>query len=140
MWNHIPTEELYHYGVLGMKWGHRRSQNVGKITKNGKYRASNGIVIGKSKDAGVAAIRRLSTTAVGTALSTVGSVGATKKQKERIKKERAALKEYYKFGGDKMLTVVGKSKADKAISSIGKENINSKRISELKTRGKDKLR
>lgn len=35
--------ELMHYGVLGMRWGHRKSPESygGSITKTGKYRASN---------------------------------------------------------------------------------------------------
>ena len=29
MWQYQKTDELYHYGVLGMKWGMRKSYNKG---------------------------------------------------------------------------------------------------------------
>ena len=101
----VYDDELMHYGVPGMKWGRRKNPTAygGSITKSGKYRASNGVVIARSKNKGAAIGRRLSVTAGGRALAAIGSAGLNSKQKAHMKKEQAALKEYYKVGGDKML-------------------------------------
>lgn len=101
----VYDDELMHYGVPGMKWGRRKSPTAygGSITKSGKYRASNGVVIGRSKNKGAAIGRRMSVSAGGRALAAIGSMSLSSKQKDRMKKEQAALREYYKVGGDKML-------------------------------------
>ena len=60
-------------------------------------------MIARSANKRAAAMRRFGVSAGGRALAAIGSTGLSAKQKDRMKKEQAALKEYYKVGGDKML-------------------------------------
>ena len=110
------SDELYHYGVKGMRWGHRKDPTAygGSITSNGKYKASNGVVIAKSRNVGVAAGRRFSTSLAGRGLAAVGSMGMNEKQKTALKKQQAALREYQKVGGDRMFKNRAKAEAKAA--------------------------
>lgn len=63
-------DELYHFGVKGMKWGHRKatSGNINYYGKSGnRFKASNGLTIGAPNSAGVAAFRKVQGTKVGAA-------------------------------------------------------------------------
>lgn len=41
MWNYVHTDELYHHGIKGQKWGVRRFQKEdGSLTAKGKQRYS----------------------------------------------------------------------------------------------------
>lgn len=132
----VYDDELMHYGVPGMKWGRRKSPTAygGSITKSGKYKASNGVVIARSANKRAAAMRRFGVSAGGRMLAAIGSTGLSAKQKDRMKKEQAALKEYYKVGGDKMLkdisanggakkTAAKKTAAKKTVSQMAGQTI-----------------
>lgn len=114
------TPTLQHHGVLGMKWGVRKARPTGSITKNGKYRASNGVVVGRSKNVGAAIGRRVGTSVPGRLMAYAGTgqmaklTGRSKQSiRDQAKREHVALKEYYRAGGDKMLDRVNGTKKQK---------------------------
>lgn len=82
----------------------------GQITSSGKYKASNGVVIAESKNARSAVARHIGASTTGNIVAKAGTTKMSKitgRSKESInnqmKREKEALREYYKIGGDKTL-------------------------------------
>lgn len=83
----------------------------GKISKQGgqyKYVASNGAVVAKSRNGSINVGRHVANSAPVYAL--VKGQTPSKARREAMDKERAALKEYWSAGGDKMLKKYTKAK------------------------------
>jgi hypothetical protein len=101
-----PDNELMHYGVPGMKWGHRKSR--AELEKQaGTFRSSNGMKVAPSKNAYVRTMRRLAANRGVEKLSTASYRAMNKnhadtltnraeavKGEQRIRKEAQALREY----------------------------------------------
>jgi hypothetical protein len=100
------SDELYHYGVKGMRWGHRKSR--AELEKQaGTFRASNGMKVAPSKNAYVRTMRKVVANRGVEKLSTASYRNLNKKNADtltnrenavkgerQIRKEAQALREY----------------------------------------------
>lgn len=103
----MTQNELYHYGILGMKWGQHKNY-YGK--SGNKYVARNGVTVGAPKNASVAAFRKFQGTRIGAAtlngsvkLNTKiygGDKTRRKKIEDQVRRENIAVREANKAHKD----------------------------------------
>lgn len=75
MWQYTPTEELYHWGVKGMRWGHRKAKDSGGGT--GKPKSKQDQIDELKSDMAKMKNKQKAKTAAKIALGTIGAAAVT---------------------------------------------------------------
>lgn len=126
--NRYNSNELCHYGVLGMKWGKRKAR-----PESGTYTTSNGTKIAAPKNGYVKALRKVTGNMSGEAMDKAYRKVAGKNNavgERQVRKEHAAIREYNahqkdlrRGTGDKYLNkAIRENKLDNAYREVKKSS------------------
>ena len=122
------TDEVYHHGVKGQRWGVRRFQNKdGSLTNAGKKRRSIGEVISDHKEAKIqkekAAQRKA---ALEKARATKEANKKAAEEKERILRKadpKEILKNKEKFTNEELKRALDRLDLEEKIAKVGKDRV-----------------
>ena len=120
MWQYVYTNELYHYGVKGMKWGVRKSESVSASNKSSTSPKMNLQLFGKLKSLKTV---KLKTEEYARVMSEIHT-NITKKEKESPIIVKAIGNYYYTFENhfDDTYKVVGKNKIPQSTTKLHQRN------------------
>ncbi len=135
MWKYNNTNELYHHGVLGMKWGVRRYQNKdGSLTRAGhmlkkKRETTNYNKVSQKKSVLDEDKRKM--------LSKKSKVSSAKKDYKQQKKNYKKSKKDYLAELDKPNEKIRRRSKDSVVNALALNDSDRKRVNRLLNTHKD---
>lgn len=120
MWKYQNTDELYHHGVLGMRWGHRKARQTSSDVKTKKAKTSSNNSSNTKKKMSKAKKVAIGTAAVAAALAAgYGAYKLVKVHKEKVANGKKVIEQLEKMS---MESRVKKGVADSYLHQLSGTN------------------